>query len=254
MLAGKVFSLSQSDSHLLYKIFEPTNDIEQVFTRKRKGAITAEIGNVQKKPKKYNGHEVSADYSANNCQSNEIESHKSSENILRNYFQLDVNLESLYEQWSKIDINFANVAPKFVGVRMLRQDPVENLFSFICSSNNNISRISGMVERMCVRYGRKLLVLDGQDYYTFPSINALAQPGVEVELRSLGFGYRAKYITETAKWIIKNRSIEWLYSLRDLPYEEAHAELVKLQGVGAKVLFLYLFSFDIQKYTFNYVK
>lgn len=39
---------------------------------------------------------------------------------------------------------------------MLRQDPVECLFQFICSSNNHISRIHGMVERLCRAYGTPL--------------------------------------------------------------------------------------------------
>ena len=39
---------------------------------------------------------------------------------------------------------------------MLRQDPVENLFSFICLSNNHISTISGEdVQKMCERFGEK---------------------------------------------------------------------------------------------------
>ena len=41
---------------------------------------------------------------------------------------------------------------------MLRQDPSECLFSFICSSNNHISRIHGMVNKMCVHYGDALPV------------------------------------------------------------------------------------------------
>jgi N-glycosylase/DNA lyase len=40
---------------------------------------------------------------------------------------------------------------------MLRQDPAECLFSFICSSNNHISRIHGMVERLCATYGTPLV-------------------------------------------------------------------------------------------------
>lgn len=39
---------------------------------------------------------------------------------------------------------------------MLRQDPVECLFQFICSSNNHISRIHGMVEKLCRSYGTPL--------------------------------------------------------------------------------------------------
>lgn len=57
---------------------------------------------------------------------------------------------------------------------MLRQDPVECLFSFICSSNNHISRIQGMVERLCSTLGAPLCKLDDTQYHDFPSIEALA--------------------------------------------------------------------------------
>ena len=48
-----------------------------------------------------------------------------------------------FQEWSKVDPVFQTIALNYPGVRMLRQDPVENLFAFICSSNNNIQRISG---------------------------------------------------------------------------------------------------------------
>jgi N-glycosylase/DNA lyase len=64
--------------------------------------------------------------------------------FLRDYLQLNVPLTELYVKWSKTDANFRSKAPLFPGVRILRQDPVENLICFICSSNNNISRISQM--------------------------------------------------------------------------------------------------------------
>ena len=65
------------------------------------------------------------------------------EEIMKDYFQWDVDLTTLYKQWSLADPNFDKLASQYVGVRMLRQDPVENLFSFICSSNNNIQRLAG---------------------------------------------------------------------------------------------------------------
>jgi 3-methyladenine DNA glycosylase/8-oxoguanine DNA glycosylase len=60
--------------------------------------------------------------------------------LLRKYFRLDVSLKEHYAQWAKKDPHFEKAAEKFTGVRILCQDPVENLFSFICSSNNNIAR------------------------------------------------------------------------------------------------------------------
>ena len=62
------------------------------------------------------------------------------EKIMKDYFQTNVDLEGLYTEWSEADENFRKVAKDYRGVRMLCQDPVENLFSFICSSNNNIQR------------------------------------------------------------------------------------------------------------------
>ena len=115
---------------------------------------------------------------------------ESNEGILKDYLQLDISVGDLYEQWSEADSHFKQVAKDFTGIRILRQDPVENVFSFICSSNNHIGRISGMVERMCEKYGNKVGSVDGQTFYAFPTVESLAQEEVEAELRELGFGYR----------------------------------------------------------------
>lgn len=84
---------------------------------------------------------VGPDQQPNKLESENLSSNKSiHEDFLKDYFQLDIELESLYDEWSSADPNFCKVSTNFKGVRMLRQDPVENLFAFICSSNNNIQR------------------------------------------------------------------------------------------------------------------
>ena len=120
--------------------------------------------------------------------------------------------------------------------------------AFICSSNNNISRITQMVEKLCVHYGRFIAVMDdGRAYHDFPPPESLTGAGVEASLRSLGFGYRAKYISQTAAIVARERERGWLDSLRNPGeegminidgrdgYREAHKKLLELQGVGPKV-------------------
>ena len=62
-----------------------------------------------------------------------------SEEILKNY----LGLNEKYEMPK--DDHFLKVYNRCSGIRLLKQDKVETLFAFICSSNNNISRISQMV-------------------------------------------------------------------------------------------------------------
>lgn len=175
--------------------------------------------------------------------------------LVHHYLNLSPNLTSLYAQWSASDSNFAKKAPKFTGVRILRQDAWEALIGFICSSNNNISRISQMVHKLCIRYGPYVGTLDEEVYHDFPEPKALAQDGVEANLRLLGFGYRARYIYQTA-CMVAAKPDGWLDSLRnpEAPilgvkpsdggkwaaegregYRKAHEELLTLQGVGPKV-------------------
>ena len=155
--------------------------------------------------------------------------------FLQDYFQLHFDLSGECNVWVKNDANFKRKSVNIRGLRILRQDPTETLFSFLCSSNNNISRITGMIERMCSQYGEQLLEFAGQKYYSFPSVDKLCQPGVEHKLRQLGFGYRAEYIAESARQIRSNGGDLWLHNLRQREYKEAHAELMKLPGVGRKV-------------------
>ena len=163
------------------------------------------------------------------------------ETFLKDYFQLEVDLEPLYAEWSKNDPVFQKISETFGGVRILRQDPVENLFAFICSSNNNIQRISGMVQQLCTKYGEYIGNVDNKSYYAFPEISTLAnQKKLESELRSLGFGYRAGYISKTAMKLDSLGGREYLLSLRCLPYAESRKCLLDLSGIGPKVSFTIL--------------
>ena len=99
---------------------------------------------------------------------------------LKDYFRLDENLDDLYKEWSAKDPKFkerVTLYPEVLGgIRQLRLDPVENLFSFICSSNNNIKRITQMVQNMCLHFGKRIGELSDESvYHTFPTIERLSQ-------------------------------------------------------------------------------
>ncbi|KAK8780548.1 8-oxoguanine DNA glycosylase [Amblyomma americanum] len=156
------------------------------------------------------------------------------EELLRDYFQLGVDLEGLYTEWCLVDKTFRATARYLPGIRVLRQEPLEALMAFICSSNNNITRISSMVEKLCTMYGTKIFEGKEGSFYAFPTVSQMDQESVEVKLREAGFGYRAKYVHGAAK-VLTSRGPLWLQSLRGAPYTEAHQQLMELPGVGAKV-------------------
>ena len=70
------------------------------------------------------------------------------------------SLSSMYNEWSNNDSRFARVSRAYSGLRLIRQNPLECLISFICSSNNNIGRITSMLQNLRQKYGTHLTDVD----------------------------------------------------------------------------------------------
>ena len=111
------------------------------------------------------------------------------------------------------------------GIRILNQSPIETIFSFIISANNNIKRIQTLVEKLSQKCGT-----DMGDFYAFPTLEQIQSQSIQ-DLRDLGMGFRAKYIFETAK---KLDGFD-LESLRNFDTQKQLDFLTSLSGVGPKV-------------------
>lgn len=118
-----------------------------------------------------------------------------------------------------------------MGIRILRQDPWEALCSFIISQCNNISRIKGIVERLCALYGEELY-FEGERFFAFPTAERLALLE-ESDLAPLRSGYRAAYIISAARAVSAGElCLEELIACDGAAAKKA---LLRLNGVGDKV-------------------
>ena len=150
--------------------------------------------------------------------------------FVRNYFGLDDDLLKILSQIRK-DTHIMQAIEAFKGLRILRQDPWECLISYICATYKNISAIKQMLSNLSKKFGDKIN-FDGYDSYTFPTPERLAKATAE-ELAKCGLGYRAKYVSKTAKMVYENRYE--FEGLRKIAYEKAKEELLNFPGVGLKV-------------------
>lgn len=144
------------------------------------------------------------------------------------YFDLSLDYAKVREELSAIHPVMAEAARFAPGIRILRQEPFEALISFIISQNNNIKRITGIVDRLCRSFGEMF----GEGLYRFPTAEKLASLSPE-DLMPIRAGFRHRYIIDAARRVAGGE-ID-LEALRILPYEDARRELMKITGVGIKV-------------------
>ena len=168
--------------------------------------------------------------------------------VLEDYFQLQFSLKDLYTEWSEACPRLSVIAKCLPGVRLINQDPWECLVSFICSSNNNIPRITKMLQSIRQEYGQPLLQIqqnaDGDamtTMYSFPSLQQLSQKATDEHFRNVcGLGYRSKYILETMKILLDKGGESYLHELRqscntNFSPLEIQTKLCEFVGVGPKV-------------------
>ena len=148
------------------------------------------------------------------------------------YFDLNTDYEKIKEKLSVIDSYLETSIKYGEGIRILNQDLWETLISFIISANNNIPRIKGIIERLCLNYGEKI-IWNNKEYYTFPTSEQLSKASIK-DLRNLGLGFRDVRVYETTKIICDNKKIlEELENEKDV--NVLRGRLLEFPGVGPKV-------------------
>lgn len=166
------------------------------------------------------------------------------ESMLRDYFRLDVCLADLYKDFIDADPRMSDAIKRFRGLRLLRQDPMETLLSYICSAANSVPRISNAVEIISRLYGNLIAVIDNQEYYSFPTIESILGMDVAHTAKLCGLGFRCRKLHAVAEQL-HQKPCGWMDSLREISYDEARLELLKLNGVGMKIAdCVLLFSLD----------
>jgi len=160
----------------------------------------------------------------------EVEFENTDIDFVKNFFGLHDDLQKIFQQITK-DKHIETAVMKFAGLRIIRQDPWECLISYICSTYKNIIAIRQMLFNLSRKFGDKV-DSDCYNFYTFPTAERLARATIK-ELAQCGLGYRAKYVSETAKMVYES-SFEF-ERLRKMPYEKAREELLIFPGVGLKV-------------------
>lgn len=152
--------------------------------------------------------------------------------IWSEYFDMNTDYDQFIRAVTDTDKYLYETVQFGKGIRILKQDIWETLISFIISQRNNIKRIKKCVELLCRRFGEERYSAEGKIYYTFPSVQALADASEE-DLRNCNLGYRSRYVLSTANSILHNDVN--LDVLEKMDYAAAKSELQKLCGVGSKV-------------------
>lgn len=147
------------------------------------------------------------------------------------YFRLELSCETIRREILSAEPGLSDCLGSVVGLRVLRQSvPEEVFFTFLCTSNNNVERITRMV-RVLEGYGEPLEA--PWEAFRFPTSERVAMIP-EAELRRQGFGYRGRTIPHAARQLLE-RGSGWLDQLKTADYRGAHEELCRIDGIGPKL-------------------
>ena len=154
---------------------------------------------------------------------NSFEIHSTNAKFFTHYFDLDTDYNQIKNSLKSNKI-LAPMIDFGYGIRILNQDPLEMIFSYIISQNNHISRIQKIIEKLCKIGTQK----DG--FNAFPTLDQLKAQPLEF-YQSLGAGYRDKFLKETADFLTENH----ISSALNLDTDNLLKWLNSLKGIGPKV-------------------
>ena len=165
------------------------------------------------------------------------------ENVIREYLDLDRDYISIIENIKECDDVLGKYLDKSIGLKMIKQDPIECIVSYIISQNNSVRNIKNSLDLISCKFGNKVIFLD-KDYYLFPDIDKLSKISLE-EFRECKVGFRDRYLVDIISDIIENRlNVNYIFEMNS---EDSLRYLMSFRGIGMKVASCILL-FAYQKY------
>lgn len=165
------------------------------------------------------------------------------ENVIREYLDLDRDYISIIENIKKCDDVLGKYLDKSIGLKMIKQDPIECIVSYIISQNNSVRNIKNSLDLISYKFGDKVMFLD-KEYYLFPSIDKLSKISLE-EFRECKVGFRDRYLVDIISDIVENRlNVNYIFEMNS---EDSLRYLMSFRGIGMKVASCILL-FAYQKY------
>lgn len=163
------------------------------------------------------------------------------ENVIREYLDLDRDYKSIMDKIRVMDSTLAKYLDNSLGLKMIKQDKLECIISYIISQNNSVRNIQMSLNMLSEAYGEKVEFLN-KEYYLFPKLDRLASLSLE-DFRKCKVGFRDKYLVGIIE-SINNGSFD-LNMIDSLNTEEALQYLINFKGIGMKVAScILLFSYQ----------
>ena len=163
------------------------------------------------------------------------------ETVIKDYLDLDRDYITIINNIKKLDNKISECIDKSIGLKMIKQSPIECIISYIISANNSVRNITNSLNLISEHFGEKVIFKD-KVYYLFPNINKLITI-TETNFRECKVGFRDKYLVNIIKSIYENKlDINSIYSMNST---DSLNYLMKFKGIGMKVAScILLFSYQ----------
>lgn len=174
------------------------------------------------------------------CENDILYYKNSCEQDIINYFQLNTDLNIIYKELTESDKNIEPLIEKYYGLRILRQNTEETLYSFLCSAANAIPKIMAGIEKFCSLFPENA---KGNNKFSFPDTDQIVKNSRENMRAIKEIAFRGGNIFDTA-CIIKEKD-NFFESLKNMDYENAKKTLTEIKNIGPKIAdCICLFSMD----------
>jgi len=163
--------------------------------------------------------------------------------VVRGHISYAYGLNEDVRPFYKAVANDPSIRGPIQNLRGMRISCFENLFEILNISsmlqNTTVKRSEQMMEAMLSNFGERVK-FDGREFYVFYTPLDVAKSN-EQRLRELKLGYRAKFLIGIANHFVQNPDLG--DRIREIEFEEAKKELMKIRGIGPYSARIALFQY-----------